>query len=323
MNPIEPFFIHWADSIEQHENKAELNITIDPNKMVGLKHHVFNGVCLVPFAYSTELMIQTVVHCSGVSSPYPIFLKQVEQLRGIPIPFGTTKPVKVSCEKLDDSSWSVRLVMDLTNKSGKVIRKDCAVATAIIETNKKANQEGPSVNTQDLNALDMPQALYYRCIHPTHGPLFQTLTGQLRIDTALERIGGTFNLKQLDNWQSIKPSLPFWVSPLAFDSVLQLSVLKCIQIESTTKPEFNAKLPIRLENAYFFEPFNPETDYLASGVITSLDDKDQQSRFVVEDDQGRNVASLETVTLRRASNKHMASNLLEDFAQFRQEEVAL
>lgn len=324
MSHSSPFFIHWSDSIEKSDNASLLSLTIDPNKMVALKHHVFGGVCLFPFAYTTELMLQAAVHCSGLDNPYPLFFKEVEQLRGIAVPFGKTQSVKVECTQTESGEFEIRLMMDLTNKNGKVIRKDCTVATAVIELNKSLPESDFTAQPKTLNPIELPQSLYYQKIHPTHGPLFQTITGHIYLDTELEGIAGKFNLKLLDNWQSIDQGLGFWLSPLAFDSVLQLSVLNCIQIESTTKPDFHAKLPVKLENAYFPAPFNPETEYTARGYVNDIDDKDQRSRFVVSDGSGEPSALISQVTLRRAPHKHFeACDLLRDFAKYRKEEVVL
>ncbi|MBD1556594.1 hypothetical protein HC752_06560 [Vibrio sp. S9_S30] len=324
MTTSTPFFIHWADSIQKTDDRVQLNITIDPNKMVALKHHVFGGLCLFPFAYTTELLVQTAAHCADVDTPFPLYIEKVEQLRGIAIPFGKTQSLSVECTKNATGQFDLRLTMDLTNKNGKVIRKDCVVATATIDVQSQHASTHHTNKPKALNPLQLPQSLYYQTFHPTHGPLFQTITGDIYLDDELEGIAGKFNLAQLEHWQSIQPGLRFWLSPLAFDSVLQLSVLNCIQIESTTKPQFHAKLPVRMEGAYFPTPFVADTDYTVRGFVNKVDDKDQQSRFCVAKDNGEQVAWLSNVTLRRAPHKHFeARNLLEDFEHYRQEEVIL
>ena len=324
MTTSTPFFIHWADSIQKTEDRVQLNVTIDPNKMVALKHHVFNRLCLFPFAYTTELLVQTAAHCADVDNPFPLYIEEVEQLRGIAIPFGQTQSLSVDCFRNSAGKFELSLTMDLTNKNGKVIRKDCVVATATIDVQSQHVSAHHSEKRKALNPLKLPQSLYYQTFHPTHGPLFQTITGDIYLDDKLEGIAGKFNLAQLENWQSIQPGLRFWLSPLAFDSVLQLSVLNCIQIESTTKSQFHAKLPVRMEDAYFPEPFSADTDYTMRGFVNHIDDKDQQSRFCVTKENGEHVALLSSVTLRRAPHKHFeARNLLEDFKQYRHEEVIL
>ena len=79
-----------------------------------------------------------------------------------------------------------------------------------------------------------------------------------------------------------------------------------------------------MEDAYFPEPFSADTDYTMRGFVNHIDDKDQQSRFCVTKENGEHVALLSSVTLRRAPHKHFeARNLLEDFKQYRHEEVIL
>ncbi len=324
MTASTPFFIHWADSIDKSKDHVQINITIDPNKMVALKHHVFNNLCLFPFAYTTELLVQTAACCANVESPFPLYVENIEQLRGIAIPFGQTQALTVDCVKNSTGQFELTLTMNLTNKHGKVIRKNCVVATATIDI--KSQRLIPDIqNTpKALSPLKLPQSLYYQTFHPTHGPLFQTITGDIYLDDDLEGIAGKFNLEQLENWQSIQPELGFWLSPLAFDSVLQLSVLNCIQIESTTKPQFHAKLPVRMENAYFLTPFTADTEYSVRGSINGIDDKDQHSRFCVTSEHGETTAWLSNVTLRRAPHKHFeARDLLKDFDQYRLKEAIL
>ncbi|MCE2595226.1 polyketide synthase dehydratase domain-containing protein [Motilimonas cestriensis] len=327
------FFIHFAQHLQQTSDDLSFEWLIDPQQQVFLQHHIFSGQCLVPAAISTELCIQAAMQLALITPPsdtaqtgYPKISIESFNIKR-PLALGCDEQIKlfVSAIRLPDNGYKVSLRRHLYHANGKLLRRDVLVAQSVIRietaihlpnnlhigTLVKCAIEGPCKH------FDFGQANYYKLINPSHGELFQSLTGKCTLSNSLQWLISEFNIQAKEQHYSCVDELPFVCSPLAIDSVLQACVLSCIQIESVKHQQFLSKLPVALNQVQFFQPFQFNHRYQCVLNLVALDDQTQTLRAWVKDQQGQLVAYFDRITLHRAPNEpRLACQFERDYRHF-------
>lgn len=301
------FFMHWSENLVHDREQLTFDVVFDPEKMPALKDHFFSGQCLVPAAMTTELFVQAVAAFRGSDDCFPLYIQDVYFYRAISIPIGETRRVKATCRLQYDNSFNLELTTDLVNKNGIHVRTGVGIASARIHVCSDKQLPKPSVLGRELTAFRFEQNRYYELLNPTHEPLFRSLTGNVFIDPRKETIAAEFNVKTLEKRYSLNPELEFLCSPLALDSVLQVAVLSCIQIESGFASHFFSKLPIFMKDVIIDSPFLQNADYLVKGWVTDRYDSDQHMQLIVSDGDSNLVALFGDVGLRKAPSELRSS----------------
>ncbi|RJG50436.1 polyketide synthase dehydratase domain-containing protein [Motilimonas pumila] len=299
--PSNYFFIHWAKDVAISPTQLSFSFTYDATTMPAMADHFFADHCLVPAAMTNEMFIQAAVALAQVDDYFPIAIDHFRVDRALSFALGQQQQVCLHCEQVAPLQFQLTLTTDLYNKAGKLTRRGVTVACASIRLQAKLPENLPAVPmAAKLDHYAMPATAYYQHINHTHGPLFQTMTGQFSLDPKQRCIASTFNIQRHEAQFSQQPDLAFICSPLAIDSVLQTAVLNCIQIESQDKPTFYSKLPVQMQHVYILQAFNMAQDYHCQGAITLLQGPDQHMNFRVHDRNGECSAYFGHIGLKHA-----------------------
>nr|WP_086937888.1 polyketide synthase dehydratase domain-containing protein [Thaumasiovibrio occultus] len=319
------FFTHWSHEQIRDDQSLTMKVVLDPELMGGLKDHVFGGQCLFPFALTANLLLEGAANLHGSESLYPLHIDFMEQYRGIVIPFGETREVTIEARYIDDSTIAVTVFTPLMNKAGKVIRERGKVADMQVKLGQGDSRELSRFAPRQCQQIRMPQGEYYHKVHHTHGPLFRTVTGEYFLAQESNGVSGVFNIYQHEDLMSVEPKLPFVLSPLALDSVLQMVVLNCLLEESDNDQPYNTKLPVRIEEVVVTSPFAQDCQYILDGRILSSDEVDLVCSCQIRSREGDELNSqFGRVVVRRAPfEKREPMDLYGIFASFAEGEVAV
>lgn len=324
------FFIHFAQQLVHSDSQLSFEWVIDPQTQVFLQDHVFSGQCLVPAAISAELCIEAALHFAKVtpfhgaeSKQTQVTLKQFKINRPVSLDIDQQLRLYVVVTRLPDHAYQITLRRHLYHSSGKLLRQHVLVASAIVAFDARhrcapvpVQLTATPCNTE-ANAFDFGQQPYYAVLNPSHGTLFQSLTGRFTLAHNKQWLRSEFNLSDKEQHFCDQFNLPFACSPLAIDSVLQACVLSCVQIESEQHATFFSKLPIGLEEVHFYQAMMFHHTYQCTLAVLDVTAQTQTLRAWVTNDQGTLVAYYGQITLHRAPNEtRQACRFERDYLQY-------
>ncbi|WP_434339749.1 polyketide synthase dehydratase domain-containing protein [Motilimonas cestriensis] len=327
------FFVHFAQHLQQSSEQLSFEWLIDPQQQVFLQHHIFSGQCLVPAAISAELCVQAAMQfaqltpqVNPVQIRYPKITIESFNIKR-PLALASNEQIRlfISATHVKGGGYKVSLRRHLYHGNGKLLRHNVLVAQSVIQISTAIPTTTERPYLSQLNSMskalyqsfDFGQANYYKLINPSHGDLFQSLTGKCTLSTDQQWLVSEFNIEDKEQRYSHIDDLPFVCSPLAIDSVLQACVLSCIQVESKQHEDFFSKLPVAMSQVQFFQPFQFNHLYQCMLNLVSLDDQTQVLRAWVKDQQGQLIAYFDSITLHRAPNeRRLACQFERDYHRF-------
>ncbi len=318
---LTPFFIHWAENLSQQgQQKLEFDLLLDTNKITALQDHFFSGQCLLPGAMVGEIMMQAVAILSGKQNVFPLILKQMDIVRGIAISPGGSRYAYVCCEHVSGNCYRGEITTDITNSTGKVIRQRVRVATAEFELTCEPPSfaDNSDNDNQDMEYFCFEQKYLYDNFIATHGELFKSLTGKITSSKDKTKFSCSFNIQDKENKYSTQANLPFVISPLGFDSILQVAVLSRTLNPPVGQTCYHSKLPVQIRQFYLAKPFEFHHQYLAQGVTLGITETEQTMQFSVFDNTGQRIATIERVGLKKSPYyKRIAVSVVDDLEQHR------
>ncbi|MCE2570357.1 polyketide synthase dehydratase domain-containing protein [Motilimonas eburnea] len=295
---------------------------LSPEQQYYLRDHIFSGQCLVPAAISAELMSQVAIMALALKPTDAIGVELVDFNIRRPLAFDPSADLTVFADAklvaplaktdlLGDNSHElkVELKRNYYDDKGKCLRQGVLVASARVKVSltqvKAKPSHGPDCSP-NWDHYHFSQAEYYQLFNPTHGRLFQSLTGRFALAPDNLSLISEFNLQTTEaDYADALPSeeFAFALGPLALDSVLQACVLCCVQIESQSSEHFFSKLPVGLSQVQRYQPWRKNENYRTLVQSLSVDDTTQTLRAWVLDETQQLVAYIDKIKLHRAPNE--------------------
>ncbi|MFO6423452.1 polyketide synthase dehydratase domain-containing protein [Motilimonas sp. KMU-193] len=335
------YFEPFISTISQRQGEFNCQWQLSPEQQHYLRDHIFSGQCLVPAAISAEFMSQVAMMALALKPQDKIQLTLVDFAIRRPLAFAPNESLTVFAHavivppaadaRLNSQTIAVRLTRHYYDANGKCLRQGVLVATASVNismTQTAPHQLGYSDGLDhNWDHYRFSQAHYYQLFNPTHGALFQSLTGRFALSPDNLSLISEFNLQTTEAAYanpSKQQTFAFALGPLALDSVLQACVLCCVQIESQLSEQFFSKLPVGLSQVVVFTPWRKNANYRTLVRSLTLDDTTQTLRAWVFDEQQQLVAYIGQIKLHRAPNEQrQACHLEQHYQQYRCEQAPL
>ncbi len=308
-------FLHNATEI----GPDTLRITVDPKQQLFLSHH-------------HHLMPATVImeHFCQAASWFGRFLKNDHQAlpvklegftveRAIAFNGDTPLTLDIVCKNTHQKKNNLSLDMEILsarmNKSGKHlgVRRN-AMCTVTFVPDLTARQQVPVLEGAITN-YNFAQPEFYEHFYQQHGPLFQTISGEICVTGNADYLLGSYDCKDKESqWiQDINAS--FILSPLGYDSCLQYMALQSIL------SDFKPRLPVAANEIICYRPHPKSGTCKALIKKRTLDGEQMTSDIYCFDTnnnllmemrgfklQGRHQSWFDTKTLKAV----LAKNRLED-----------
>lgn len=297
------FFNYWAKDISRTDDSITFSVIFDPETMVFMKDHRFGGKYLVPGTVIMDLMATACGMFQNKRDIFPLRIEQIDILRAIMAEDGESERVTLTAKRVDTAgkttTFEVSLKGDKKNAAGKVVRKNVAIARAVIKTNisdgvvQRAHPAGKKKIFSNY-----PQEQLYKEYIKSHGPLFVTLEGEIYANEDINHIVTFFSTRDKEDGFSVQEGLQFLLSPLGVDSMMQTAVYYSISHPAVDDPFYYTKLPVGIRNFTVLTPFEQNTRYLCRGNVISNGEKDLVLSLSVED--GNTFAAIEQAHMKEA-----------------------
>lgn len=317
------YFKPFLSAISSRGSDFHCQWHLSPEQQYYLRDHIFSGQCLVPAAISAEFMTQVAIMALDLEPSDGAHVELVDFNIRRPLAFSPNENLTVLAhaqlidtsnrtEKFKPSTQEVKVELkrNYYDADGKCLRQGVLVATALINITLAENlplpEYYPAVIDQGWEHYQFSQEHYYQLLNPTHGRLFQSLTGRFALSPDNSSLISEFNLKTTEaDYSDTLPSeeFTFALGPLALDSVLQACVLCCVQIESQLNEQFFSKLPVGLHQMKLFQPWRKNENYRTLVHSLEVDDTTQTLRAWVFDQAEQLVAYIHKIKLHRAPNE--------------------
>lgn len=218
---------------KQEGEISSLEMKIDPKKYVYLYDHKFGGDCFVPATAIIEIFSEAALwfanELKGIDGLQVTGVEKLFIERAIAINPEKTLTINISCNEIEiNDAECATLAMEITspreNKKGKIVgSRRNGYATVVLGKRKPSNTP-LSIPEKEFNSYNFDQSVYYDYYYPSHGPLFQSLTGKFMISDDKEYIVGQYDCAEQESRFVKDKETKFVLSPLGYDSCLQYAV---------------------------------------------------------------------------------------------------
>lgn len=207
------------------DGDKRIALTIDPGRWLHLNDHRFSGKLFVPATCLLEMLAEAAVAFAGVEGPEGFGFRDVVIERALALDPGV--PLECRLRLLSDDEeqgrrkLGIEIVSDRLGAGGRIIgtRRN---TFGYVLLGRESEDRRPVRFEGDNYSFDAGD--YYRHFYPSHGPLYQSLTGRFLVDPDKRTIIGEYDCqdKQANFFDAPRPD--FLLSPLGYDSCLQYAV---------------------------------------------------------------------------------------------------
>jgi len=209
----------------ERTSPTEISLLIDPSRWLHLNDHRFSGKLFVPATCLLELLAEAAVVFAECERPEGFGFQDVVIERALALDPGV--PLGCRLRLLSDDidggrrRLGIEIVSDRFAASGKAIGTRRNTIGHVLLGRAGADRRPVRIEG-DSYSFDAGD--YYKHFYPSHGPLYQSLTGRFMVDPEKKTILGEYDCqeKQSSFFDAARPE--FLLSPLGYDSCLQYAV---------------------------------------------------------------------------------------------------
>jgi len=322
----DPKFAHLKACTEvynDHNYKQSLKITLDTNYHSYLCHHTFGGKCYVPATMIMELFAESALFFTSrfATKDKDNLIAGIENfnvLRAITIEYGNKIEAQINLIEISVQGSLKILSIEILSKriaeSGRVIGSRInATCEVIISPNLYTPAKFISPN-HNFKQYCFPKELFYEYYFASLGKMFQTQTGNFKINLEEKMLIGTYNLEGKERNFINGQECDFILSPLGLDSCLQYTVFLSRLLA------LKGRLPVSCRKLQIFRnhPVNGNCNVYVQ--CQKIDDSIMDAFFWIFDQCDKPIVYVENVIVQYApvnntteiyTNKDLFSGLLE------------
>lgn len=221
--------------IVTEDDRISLVQTIEPKKYHYLFDHKFGGKLFMPATGIMEYFGEAASFWVNYQMQKNYTVRELLNLnieRAIAIDPDSNLAVELKYVSTEISDSQVSVSMEIYSK--RINSKNIVVGTrlnascSVIMTAKGYGEFPATAKYQEPNTqwdcYKFPTDKYYGFYYPSHGPLFQSLTGRFKVSKDRTYIVGEYNCLNKQSEYVVGNKSPFLLSPLGYDSCLQYEV---------------------------------------------------------------------------------------------------
>ncbi|MBT6431838.1 MAG: hypothetical protein HOK97_15635 [Deltaproteobacteria bacterium] len=298
------FFEHWNVLNAQTHDSLELDITLCSEFMPFMRDHFFAGKCLIPGAVLADMMLEGCSMLDPEEDIFPLNLKNLDIRRAVHVFEKERYTIRVNVRKIENNDsgrhYACEIRGALRNSKGEVKRKNVVICSAEFALGLDSKQGKEIVPPKEQHRYDMTKAKLYEYFINTHGPLFQTLNGKLLLSPAKDQVESQFQIGDREQSFSEIKNLPFILSPLGFDSILQTAVTFSMLNVPGQQDYFYTKLPVQVRNFRMDKPFEGDASYRCRAKVVEHNDDTMTLEANLHLNNGDFVGSIGELILKKA-----------------------
>lgn len=292
---------------------AQLQLNLDHQQALFASHHSFSMGDIIPATVLLEYLLEAASwllgHHFGQQQSYPLAVSQFNIERGLVLEPGKTTELELSIEKMAinsvKSSLKVSLLSQRINRQGKRLgKKRHASAQVTFDFRLKPSVQLPYFEGEIQQYKACKDFLYDRII-TTHGPLFQSLTGEFVLSGNRRELLGEYHCQHKERDWLASGNDHFIVSPLGLDSCLQLICFSGILHDG--KP----RLPMKIQALQVFRRHPTHSRCRAHIHLTHADEQEVSCQIAVFDSNNQVVLEAQGVMMRHHLGQQFDAQVIE------------
>ncbi|RJG50435.1 polyketide synthase dehydratase domain-containing protein [Motilimonas pumila] len=296
-------------------NIAQLQLNLDHQQALFASHHSFTMGDIIPATVLLEYLLEAAAwllgHHFGQQQCYPLAVSQFIIERGLVLTPGKTTELEIHIEKIAinsvKSSLKVSLLSQRINRQGKCLgKKRHASAQISFDFRLKPSVQLPYFDGEIQQYKACKDFLYDRII-TTHGPLFQSLTGEFVLSENRQELLGEYHCQHKEKGWLASGNDHFIMSPLGLDSCLQLICFSAILHDG--KP----RLPMKIQALQVFRQ-HPSHSFCRVHIhLQRADEAEIICKMAVFDSNNQVILEAQGVMMRHHMGQQFDAEIIEQW----------